>query len=412
MDFLGHLVDAPLANILIIAGLLFLGIGAVGKVAGKIEPDRLGRMVAGLLGLVLLAGGVVTHIRSDSTSQIQSQSTVKPEVRLFSVIPAQVSKGGTVTISWDVLNADDIELEPFGQVPPTGERMIQPEQTTMYRLNATNKGGGKSGTFQEVIVKEKETSIAAEKEKETPIAADDSRNDSATSQDSPDDPHVYASQPPPSLPVEDAQPSDPGGGSRWTPGSWYYDYVQSDYFWVPGAWVTPPGGDVWTPPYWEYHKGRYRWRHGYWGPHHGFYGGIDYGFGYDGSGYHRSANKSRNRVSYNGGPGGIQQQPTPSELAAKRDKHVKPLEEQVRRESTARNDHRQFFAANHGRPPLVAVAKLTRLPPGTDHSAAAEKAKAEKAKADAEKARAEKAKANAEKSKRSANGSGAPPKKP
>ena len=31
--------------------------------------------------------------------------------------------------------------------------------------------------------------------------------------------------------------------------------------------------------------GGYLWHAGYWGPHVGFYGGINYGFGYDGRGF-------------------------------------------------------------------------------------------------------------------------------
>ncbi len=355
MDFLGHLVDAPLANILIIAGLLFLGIGAVGKVTGKIEPDKMGRMIAGLLGIILLAAGVVTHIRSDSATPNQSQSTVQPVVRVFSVTPAQVSNGGTVTISWDVLNADNVELEPFGQVPPTGDRMVQPEQTTIYRLNATNKAGGKSGTFQEVIVER------------NPPPTSRTRDDGNTSTENPDssDDSVYAPQPPPPIRIDETLPSAPGSNYRWTPGSWYYDHVQSGYYWVPGAWVAPPDGDVWTPPYWEYDRGRYRWHHGYWGPHRGYYGGIDYGFGYDGSGYDRSRRNtsSLNRVSYNGGPGGIQQKPTSRELAANQDKHIGALDEQIQLARLASKDPKQFSKYNH--PPMPPTKK--HIGSATDH---------------------------------------------
>jgi WXXGXW repeat (2 copies) len=362
MDFLVHLVDAPLANILIIAGLLFLGIGAVGKVTGKIEPDKMGRMMASLLGVVLLVAGVLTHVRGDKNQNLGADSSLQPVVRAFSITPPQVAKGGTITISWNVLNADDVELEPFGQVPATGDRTVQPEQTTIYRLNATNKNGGKSGTFQEVIVSD--TNPRARGETSSPTPSQSSANipsgsnkDSAAQeqQDSQDEQSVYATQAPPLLPIENSRPFAPDGNYRWTPGCWYYDRDQSDFYWVPAAWVTPPNGEVWTPPYWEYDKGRYRLHYGYWGPHRGFYGGIDYGFGYSSSGYQRSDNKSGNRVSYNGGPGGIQQKPTTKELAAKQDKHNKPLEVQGQRARSARNDRKQFFLMNHGRPPMLSI---------------------------------------------------------
>jgi hypothetical protein len=41
----------------------------------------------------------------------------------------------------------------------------------------------------------------------------------------------------------------------------------------------------WTPPYWAWTDGDYTFYPGFWGPTVGFYGGIDYGFGYAGVGY-------------------------------------------------------------------------------------------------------------------------------
>jgi len=43
---------------------------------------------------------------------------------------------------------------------------------------------------------------------------------------------------------------------------------------------------LWTPGYWAWQNDAYVWYAGYWGPTVGFYGGIDYGFGYPGSGFY------------------------------------------------------------------------------------------------------------------------------
>ena len=155
MSFLNHLLDAPLANILILSGLFFLGIGAVGKIAGKIEPDKTGRIMSGLLGLVLLIIGLSVHIKNDSSNNSTSNQEslpIQPLIHVFSATPSRVTKGGNVTIRWEVSNADDVELEPFGRVDATGSTIYQPQQTTVFRLNAANKSGGKSGTSVEVIV--------------------------------------------------------------------------------------------------------------------------------------------------------------------------------------------------------------------------------------------------------------------
>src|SRR5579862_6679825 len=89
---------------------------------------------------------------------------------------------------------------------------------------------------------------------------------------------------PPALPVYE-QPPCPTEGYLWTPGYWAYGPV--GYYWVPGTWVIAPyPGALWTPGYWGWSGGVYVWRAGYWGPRVGYYGGINYGFGYTGSGYH------------------------------------------------------------------------------------------------------------------------------
>src|SRR5580704_137266 len=88
---------------------------------------------------------------------------------------------------------------------------------------------------------------------------------------------------PPILPVY-AQPEMPADGYLWTPGYWAYG--ADGYYWVPGTWVMPPQvGLLWTPGYWGWNNGGYLWNAGYWGPTVGFYGGINYGFGYIGVGY-------------------------------------------------------------------------------------------------------------------------------
>jgi hypothetical protein len=93
-----------------------------------------------------------------------------------------------------------------------------------------------------------------------------------------------APDPPPPLP-DYSQPECPGDNYLWTPGYWAYS--SDGYYWVPGGWVAAPfAGALWTPPWWGYSDGRYLWNAGYWGPYVGFYGGINYGFGYTGRGYY------------------------------------------------------------------------------------------------------------------------------
>src|SRR6516162_9571612 len=89
---------------------------------------------------------------------------------------------------------------------------------------------------------------------------------------------------PPELPVYE-QPVCPEDGLMWVPGYWAWEQ-DSGYYWVPGEWVPAPYvGAMWTPPWWAWENGRYLFHQGYWGDDVGYYGGINYGYGYMGVGY-------------------------------------------------------------------------------------------------------------------------------
>jgi hypothetical protein len=60
-SLIGHVLDAPVANLCLLAGLLFLAIAVVGNVSGKIQPGNNGRIAAGVLGVLLLVYGITTH---------------------------------------------------------------------------------------------------------------------------------------------------------------------------------------------------------------------------------------------------------------------------------------------------------------------------------------------------------------
>jgi hypothetical protein len=192
---------------------------------------------------------------------------------------------------------------------------------------------------------------------------------------------------PPPLPVYE-QPLCPAEGYLWVPGYWAYDPDFGDYYWVPGTWVLAPEvGVLWTPGWWGWGGSGFIFHEGFWAPHVGFYGGINYGFGYFGSGYeggrwddgHFSYNRTVNnvnvtvihnvynttvinnttinRVSYNGGPGGIPVRPRPEELAVERERHIPPMPVQVQHVRAARSNPQLRAAVNQGKPPIAATAK-------------------------------------------------------
>jgi len=190
---------------------------------------------------------------------------------------------------------------------------------------------------------------------------------------------------PPPLPVYE-QPVCPGDGYIWVPGYWAWDDDYDDYYWVPGTWVEAPEvGYLWTPPWWGWENGAYLFHAGWWGPEVGFYGGIDYGFGYFGEGfvggrwegghffynrsvtninvvnirnvYNENVNVRENHVSYNGGRGGIEARPRPQDEAAARGRHIGPVAAQTEHVRAARGNPELRASTNHGRPPVAATGR-------------------------------------------------------
>ncbi len=187
---------------------------------------------------------------------------------------------------------------------------------------------------------------------------------------------------PPAIPVYE-QPLCPAPGYIWTPG--YWAYADFGYYWVPGVWVAPPRiGFLWTPGYWGYRGGGYYFNQGYWGPTVGFYGGINYGYGYGGLGYYGGewagntfryntavtrvnttvvhntyvnntvVTNTGSRAGYNG-PGGAQARATAQEQAAAKAKHIPPTQAQRSRVEAAKKDPDLHAASNQGNPKPDAV---------------------------------------------------------
>jgi hypothetical protein len=195
---------------------------------------------------------------------------------------------------------------------------------------------------------------------------------------------------PPVLPVY-VQPPLPAPGYLWTPGYWAYG--DAGYYWVPGVWVSPPQpGYLWTPAYWGWEGGLYRFHGGYWGQHVGFYGGVNYGFGYGGIGFaggewrggvfayngavanfggvhvtnvyvnrtivQQNMIVNVNHVSFNGGAGGIARQPSPEEARWNSERHIEPTSNQQQHFQAAAQDRSQLASVNGGRPGTPAASNV------------------------------------------------------
>ena len=197
---------------------------------------------------------------------------------------------------------------------------------------------------------------------------------------------------PPALPVY-AQPVCPSPGYLWTPGYWAYS--PEGYYWVPGVWVQPPSvGLLWTPPYWGFEGGAYGFHEGYWGPHVGFYGGVNYGFGYGGVGFFggrwnggvfayntavahvgigggfvhntyvdrttvvNNTIINNNHTSFNGGPNGVNVHASAQEQAYSHENHIAPTANQQSHFQNAQQNRSNFASANGGHPQYAAQQRI------------------------------------------------------
>ena len=208
---------------------------------------------------------------------------------------------------------------------------------------------------------------------------------------------------PPAIPVY-VQPPCPQPNYMWTPGYWAWD-GQGDYYWVAGTWVeAPQPGYLWTPGYWGWgNGGNYVFNGGYWGTQVGFYGGVNYGFGYGGGGfsggewrggqfaYNTAAVRvdttvirttyvnttvinnttiiNNNHTSFNGGPNGIAARPTTQQAGFASQPHLQPTAAQRQQEQVAKQDKSNFASMNHGVPAHAAVARPVTSVAELQHSA-------------------------------------------
>jgi hypothetical protein len=205
--------------------------------------------------------------------------------------------------------------------------------------------------------------------------------------------------PPPALPYY-SQPALSVPGETWQPGYWAWG--PAGYYWVPGTWVMPPSANsYWTPGYWGYNNGGYGWNNGYWGSQVGYYGGINYGFGYPGTGFYGGnwnnglyryntaytnvnpvivrnvyVNRAhyvtpiyRTRYSFNG-PRGVIMHPTHAQLVYARERHIAATPAQISHARIAAQDRNLYYNVNHGRPAVVAVARPINSTHAIPHYAA------------------------------------------
>lgn len=78
------------------------------------------------------------------------------------------------------------------------------------------------------------------------------------------EPEQMSAEAPPSQPLDDWRPAQPGPDQVWVPGYWWW--TSGTYIWVTGYWAIPPEPDyVYIPGYWTYSGHMWVYVRGGWG---------------------------------------------------------------------------------------------------------------------------------------------------
>ncbi|HEY0666439.1 MAG TPA: hypothetical protein VGD24_10265 [Gallionella sp.] len=61
-DVIARLIDFPMVRMFVLSGIIFLMIAVLGKIEGKIEPGRMGRIGAAILGVAMIVIGLAMQL--------------------------------------------------------------------------------------------------------------------------------------------------------------------------------------------------------------------------------------------------------------------------------------------------------------------------------------------------------------
>jgi len=128
--------SAPTATLLVVAGLAFLAVAVVGNISGKISPGPQGRVAAGTIGALLLAGGIVMQ----QQTRPPQASPVREAQQAPLATPTQAQLGALAT----PLAVATLAAPPAGKVLVTDVE----GRTTLLDLDSFDIGGDKEVRLQ------------------------------------------------------------------------------------------------------------------------------------------------------------------------------------------------------------------------------------------------------------------------
>lgn len=102
--------------------------------------------IAILLTLLILPPGCITIVTKPAEAPPPPPPS-PPVINAFSAEPQTITAGGRITLSWNVSNAETVNIQPeIGAVGATGSLMLSPASTTTYTLTATSAAGSNTAS--------------------------------------------------------------------------------------------------------------------------------------------------------------------------------------------------------------------------------------------------------------------------
>jgi outer membrane protein OmpA-like peptidoglycan-associated protein len=128
-------------------------IGGVGEVAASGEQAVQPKQTISYKLTAAGPGGVAnSEVTVNVSSNIQGSLSVTPAEIRYHKVGDRVEEQGSASLSWSAPGADTASLDPFGSVPPTGNRTIQAtpqkaspgpiDETVNYTFHSSNACGG------------------------------------------------------------------------------------------------------------------------------------------------------------------------------------------------------------------------------------------------------------------------------
>ena len=104
-DIMLRLVDVPLARMFVLASIIFLLLAVLGKIEGKIEPGKIGRIGATLVGVILLSAGLAMHFIEAGDLRDKLRESMGQTQSVPAHLSANTSGNGTVSLAMATQNS-------------------------------------------------------------------------------------------------------------------------------------------------------------------------------------------------------------------------------------------------------------------------------------------------------------------